>query len=191
VNIFEGARRISYLVAGLAIAGTLIYSAKDDPYILNDYSFNYSIAQPRASFIRMDEDCPTEAAQYQFTKMILSGQEAAINLCLLTMPFGSNNEQLVPYKIDEKGVMLGATPNSHEVSTYKRELEERFALPAEDSKSLKNVISHHYWENWKKELKNLAFGLVIFAGFVWAVGWILRGFMGIPYGMDKKPNGEV
>lgn len=30
--------------------------------------------------------------------------------------------------------------------------------------------------------------LIAYVGFVWTVGWIVRGFMGIPHGMDKRPD---
>ena len=34
----------------------------------------------------------------------------------------------------------------------------------------------------------LAAGLAIFGALVWAIGWIVRGFLGIPRGMDKRPD---
>ncbi len=45
-------------------------------------------------------------------------------------------------------------------------------------------------------LKELGTGLFVALGglgclwaFTWAVGWIVRGFMGIPRGLDQKPQG--
>jgi len=187
VNIFEGSRRIAYLIGGLATAGTLIVAATHDPYI----SVDYSIAHPRGSFQRMNGACPSEAAQDYFTTTTSSGQQVSIDLCLLTMPFGKNNDQLVPYKIDEKNIVWGAASYSSEVRAYERELEARFVLPAEDNEWLEKEISRRYWDNWKGSLRYLGIGLAIFAGFVWAVGWITRGFMGIPHGMDKKPSDET
>ncbi|WP_124945562.1 hypothetical protein [Sulfurirhabdus autotrophica] len=187
MNIFDGSRRIAYLAGGLATAGTLIFAATYDPYI----SVDYSIARPRGSFQRMKGACPSEAARHYFTTTSSYGKQVSIDLCLFTMPFGKNNDQLVPYKIDEKNMVWGAGSYSSEVSAYERELESRFVLPAEDSKWLEKEISHRYWDNWKESLKNLGIGLAIFAGFVWVVGWITRGFMGIPQGMDKKPSNET
>lgn len=37
-------------------------------------------------------------------------------------------------------------------------------------------------------LKYLLVGLAVFAAWVWAIGWIARGFLGIPRGMDKRPQ---
>mgnify|MGYP007022292523 CR=1 FL=1 len=166
VNIFEGSRRIAYLIGGLATAGTLILTAIYDPYI----SVDYSIAHPQGPFQRMKGSCPTEAAQHYFTTTSSSEREVSINLCLLTMPFGKNNDQLVPYKIDEENMVLGAETYSSEVSAYEKELEARFVLPVEDSEWLDKEVSRLYWDNWKENLKNLGIGLAIFAGLVWAVG---------------------
>lgn len=187
VNIFAGSRRIAYLGGGLATAGTLIITATYDPYI----SVDYSIAHPQGSFQRMKGACPSEAARHYFTTTSSSEKQVSIDLCLLTMPFGKNNDQLVPYKIDEQNMVWGAATYSSEVSAYERELEARFVLPTEDSEWLEKEISRLYWDNWKESLRNLGIGLAIFAGFVWAVGWITRGFMGIPHGMDKKPSNET
>lgn len=187
MNIFEGSRRIAYLVGGLAAAGTLIYAATYDPYV----SIDYSISNPRAAFKRMKEPCPTEAGRHYFTAAAGSGQQISINLCLLTMPFGEKSEQLVPYKIDDKNMVWGAATFSSEVSAYEKELEARFVLPDEENDWLEQEISRRYWDNWKESLRNLAIGLAIFAGVVWAIGWITRGFLGIPRGMDRKPSSEA
>jgi hypothetical protein len=34
----------------------------------------------------------------------------------------------------------------------------------------------------------LVAGLAAFAGVVWTFGWMARGFLGIPRGMDKRPD---
>ncbi len=33
-------------------------------------------------------------------------------------------------------------------------------------------------------------GLIFLWGFSWAVGWIVRGFMGIPKGHDRRPDAQ-
>ena len=187
MNIFEGSRRIAYLAGGLAAAGTLIYAATYEPYI----SIDYSISHPRAAFQRMNGSCPTEAGRTFFTTTSQSGTSVSIDLCLLTMEFGEDKKQFVPYKIDEKNMTWGAASYSSEVSAYEKQLEARFVLPPEDNNWVDKEKSRRYWENWKESLRNLGIGLAIFAGFVWAIGWIVRGFMGIPRGMDRKPNSDA
>lgn len=187
MNIFEGSRRLALLAGGLATVGTLIGLGTYDPYFL----VSYSISHPKGSFQRTTESCPSAGGRHYFTTTSQSGKLVSINLCLLTMPFGDDERQLIPYKIDENNMIWGAATYSSEVSTYERELEARFALQAQDNDWIEKEISTRYWNNWKEGLGYLGIGLAIFAGFVLAVGWIARGFMGIPRGMDRKPSGEA
>lgn len=187
MNIFEGSRRIAYLAGGLAAAGTLIYAVTYEPYV----SIDYSISHPHAAFQRMSASCPSEAGRAFFSTKSESGESVSIDLCLLTMEFGEDKQQLVPYKVDDKNMVWGAASYSSEVSAYEKELEARFVLSPEDNGWLEDEKSRRYWDNWKESLRNLGIGLAIFAGLVWAVGWIMRGFMGIPRGMDKKPSSDA
>lgn len=107
------------------------------------------------------------------------------------MSFGDDKRQLIPYKVDERNMVWGAASYSSEVSNYEKTLEARFVLPAQDNEWIEKEISTQYWKNWKEGLGYLALGLAIFAALVWAVGWIARGFMGIPRGMDRKPSSEA
>jgi hypothetical protein len=104
------------------------------------------------------------------------------------MPFGKGNAHLIPYKIDEQGMIWGAASYSSEISDYERKLEDRFKLSVNDEERLKKEISQRYHENWMSGLGYLVVGLAIFAGVVWAIGWIVRGFLGIPHGMDRRPE---
>lgn len=181
-NIFEGARRIALLVASIAIVGTLIALITYDPYV----SAQFSIAHPNGAFVRMTESCPAGGGSHYFTSKTSAGESVSINLCLLPMSFGEDKVSLIPYKIDEQGMLWGAASYSSEVSDYERKLENRFNLPASDEETLKKQISEHYRDNWMSGLAYLAVGLAIFAGVVWATGWIVRGFLGIPRGMDRR-----
>lgn len=183
INIFEGARRIALLGAGLATIGTLIAIVIHEPFV----SASYSIEHPNGEFVRTYQSCPSDAAQHYFTSKTSSGKTVSINLCLLPLSF-ENGEQLVPYKIDEKNMVWGAKSYSNEVSAYEKELESRFRIPASDEDSITKEISQSYRENMLSSLGYLFAGLVLFGGFVWSIGWIIRGFLGIPRGMDKRPE---
>ena len=111
-----------------------------------------------------------------------------VTLCLLAMPFGKENTRLIPYKIDEQGRIWGAAIYSSEVVLYEKKLESRFKMSASDEEKLKQETLKRYRENWLSGLSYLVGGLAIFAGVVWAIGWIVRGFLGIPRGMDRRPN---
>lgn len=184
LNIFEGARRIALLIAGIAVVGTLIALTTYDPYV----SVDYSIAHPNGAFVRTENSCPSDAGRHYFSSKASVGESVSVNLCLLTMPFGKDNTRLIPYKVDEQGMIWGAANYSSEVSEYERKLESRFKLAASDEEILKKEISKRYRENWMTGLGYLVAGLAIFAGVVWVIGWIVRGFLGIPRGTDRRPE---
>ena len=184
INIFEGARRIALLSAGVATVSTLIAIIIYKPYT----PANYSIAYPNGEFIRMEESCPSNADNHYFTSTTSTRKEVSINLCLLPMPFGESREQLIPYKVDEMGVIWGAASYSSEVSDYEEKLEKRFKIPVRDEDAILKEISSSYLENMISSLGYLVAGLAIFGAIVWAVGWIVRGFLGIPRGMDKRSD---
>ena len=184
MNIFEGSRRIAYLLGGVAAAATLVYAVTYEPY----NHVTYSISHPRAAFVKLSGTCPPGAGRAYFSKPYKPGHSVSVTVCLLTTAFGEDKRQLVPYKVDEANVVWGAESYSSEVSAYESEVETRFALPPEDVSSVEREESRLYWANWKESLRNLAIGLAVFTGIVWAIGWIVRGFAGIPPGMDSRPK---
>jgi len=184
INIFEGSRRIALLAAALATVGTLFALVTYDPYVSN----TYSISHPMGAFTRMESECPSDAGRHYFTAKTKLGKEASITLCMLAMSFGKNGDRLIPYKADADGTVWGAASYSSEVSAYERVLEKRFSIPLGDDEMIGKEISKRYWENLFQGLGYLVLGLAVFAGMVWAIGWIARGFLGVPRGMDRRPN---
>ncbi len=85
-------------------------------------------------------------------------------------------------------MIWGSASYSSEVSAYERKLEERFKIPLSDEEPIAKDISRRYRENMTEGFGYLVAGLAIFGGVVWAIGWIVRGFLGIPRGMDKRPD---
>jgi len=103
---------------------------------------------------------------------------------------GFDDEQLVPYKIDEAGTIWGASSYSTEVSEYKGQLEKRFELSPADEAWVDEESSRRYWQNWRDVVKYLFAGLALFWVLVWAIGWIVRGFAGIPMHLDARRQSD-
>jgi len=181
INIFAGARRLALLITGLAVVGTTILLVLFEPHV----SVSYGILSPDGIFLRSHKSCSGDSTEHHFIKNTSLGQEVSINLCILAMPFGEDNELLIPYRIDEEGNIWGSASYSLEVHEYKRELESRFVIPPADEKEIRDEISARYRENFIEGLGYLLIGLVAFGVFVWGTGWIVRGFLGIPQGKDK------
>lgn len=183
-NLFEGARRIALLFGGIAVAGTLIVLYQYEPYV----SIQYVVYHPSGLKYRSEATCPTDADHHYFSTNSKDGKSISITLCITAMSFGKDSTRLIPYKVDENGMIWGAASYSDDVTEYERRLETRFNLPEGDEKEIRKEIRKRYWKNWKESVGYLTIGLVVYAGIVWAIGWIVRGFLGIPQGMDRKPD---
>jgi hypothetical protein len=183
VNIFEGARRIALLLAGLAAALTIIAVVMHKPYV----SATYLIARPDGRFVRTSESCPPNVARHYFTAVTNNRREIPVTLCLSKMRF-DDGQELIPYKIDGEGMIWGAGEYSSEVFAYERDLERRFKFSADDEKEYERQVTKARWENALSATKYLLIGLAIWAGLVSVVGWIVRGFLGIPNGKDRRPE---
>lgn len=181
-NPFSGARRIAILLASIAVIGTVFALVTYQPYI----SADYSVIHPVSPFVKTDGSCPSTAGRHYFSRKTRSGESISITLCLHTMALGETGRQLIPYKVDDKGMVWGAETFSTEISDYEHSLEARFVIPPSDEEQLVKEAARRYRENWQSGLGYLAIGLAIFAVFVWAVGWVVRGFLGVPQGADAR-----
>jgi hypothetical protein len=187
INIFEGARRIAFVLGVGATLTTVLISYNAEPY----YRIKYSLSSPNAPFIKTDQDCTDIGKTVYFEHQSSVSKEIKVAVCLETMTFKSKNNEpleLIPYKTDSQGMTWGAQKYSSEVSAYEKQVQKRFTLSSADEKS---AISEHQ-KAWRKEFAEamgyLIAGLAIYAALVWVTGWIVRGFLGIPRGMDRRPE---
>lgn len=181
MNIFEGSRRISYVFAAIVSMATLYVAFTNKPYT----HINYVVKNPLSNPERIDQDCPYDAETTTFSKKWVDGKDVDIRLCILPMEFGEDSRLLIPYKFDADG-FWGAERYTKEVEDYEKKLESKFNLSKEDVDYFNKEKSKAYWKKIKESLLGLVIGLIIFFCFTWVVGWVVRGFIGIPRGMDQK-----
>lgn len=181
INIFEGARRLAIMTAFVATLATFAYQFFHEPTV----SRSYQIAHPTKPFVKNTQSCPENGYQHHFYASTDKGNRVWIALCILPSTFG---KQLIPYRVDDSEITWTAENFSQQVSKYADELEARFRIPREDQGDIDEEISGQYWSDVKENLKILFFGLLIFGGFVWTLGWIVRGFLDIPRGLDRRPT---
>jgi hypothetical protein len=187
INIFEGARRIALLLGGGAAVITVLVAFKQS----DSYHAQYSLAAPNAPFIKTDGGCQSRGQTINFDHKTSSGKGVRVSLCLEPMTFTSRNEEeteLIPYKTDADGMTWGARPYSTEISTYETQVEKRFTMTATDAEVSIKESAKQWRSDFTETMGYLAVGLAIFGALVWLIGWIVRGFLGIPRGMDKRPD---
>lgn len=182
INVFEGARRIAKLVSVIWIVSWIVAGFQIQPSV----DVTYKIEWPDVSPVRMNENCPSGSGKKYQRLSTQSGTSASIVFCFPTQ-ISNSGKKLIPYKIDRKTqTWWGDEEYSSEVRTYTEWVRDEFGFSPEDEK----WVDGRKWTSFIQEIGKgalvAAFGLLIFWIFVWSVGWIVRGFMGIPRGRDSK-----
>ena len=184
VNIFEGARRIAKLVAALWVIGYIV-AAFD---LTSSVYVTYQIDDPEKVPMRAESDCNYSVDVTKRLDLTTSkGTDVSLTLCFKHRVF-DNGAKLIPYLYDKDKVLWGGEEYSTEVSNYTQSVASNFKL----SKSDEEWIDAQWWFQRLKELGLYVLivigGLLFLWTFTWVVGWIVRGFKGIPQGQDQREN---
>jgi len=180
MNVFEGARRIAFLVKVVWVMCVAAVAYSIPPAV----TVKFVTTDPRGGFAMTEAECDlrTDAVEW-VTRWIDSDRWVTAELCFKAQDFASSDRPLVPYKIDRDG-SWGNSPHSRQVAEYTDARAERFTLTAANSDAARAAWdaarSRHLWY------------AVLFAIGGWVaislaqavIGWIVRGFVGIPLGHD-------
>ena len=190
INVFEGGRRVSILLSVALILGFSVYTLKHyneyPPYIPVTYVPTDAIEVP---MMRVDECPPLSFTTPEIKMETKNGTVATVYLCRAD----SEYEEVIALAIeaDRKGVS----------EMQDRAVKRRAALykhsPMETAQIKAAFVEDEKWVDDQRLpviLKNHLGPLVGFVSisllflwvFTWVVGWIVRGFMSIPRGQDKK-----
>jgi len=173
INKFEGARRISKIVAAIWIISWCV-AAFDDGYEIYD---NCIRAIPVKTVIE-EKSQPREIDIKVACGKVKPSRETDLY-------------------IDDSGNLIDPCMET-EIS---KQMASNYRIPYDPSWKYNPVVERSsICENrsidskgWPQLLKDLGqnvlgiiSGLLFLWAFTWAIGWIVRGFMGIPRGQDKK-----
>jgi hypothetical protein len=182
-NIFEGARRVALFVGALVCIGTLVGVFTDQPNI----TLRYTISLPGVFPVLRKVECPDAGATEYLEMSIVGGKSVHVILCFWPMRFLEEEKLLVPYLMTDEKVW-GAQKYSDGVRSYTRGVAASFRMPDKDEAEAEDLWDKERRSNILYALGYLALGLIIFWIFVWVIGWVVRGFLGIPNGMDRRPE---
>lgn len=180
VNIFEGARRISLLIGALWVVGWSAHAIFSEPYS----QVTYSVLSLGVPFVA--EDCPDRAAIEFLEREAPDGKSVNIKLCFLAGQ-ADNGEMLVPYTEASDGIVWMGERYSTEVQKYTESVARKFQLTPEGIEAFEAIQRKALLEQWGVAAMSLFGGLAIGWAVVAVIGWIVRGFMGIPRGQDMRP----
>lgn len=184
INFFEGGRRIMFLISAL-IALTGLYIVYDSSPSLK---LIYEVPFFNEPALRLSGDSCSSYNDAEVTKYsdTPEGHSYTQIICFKAHKSGDGS-QVIPYKIDEAtGTWWGNMEYSDEVKSYTQTYSNAFREKDADVRSLDESY-------WKVRAREISKGLGITAGIILAftlscsiLGWIVRGFAGIPLGRDFK-----
>ena len=215
INMFEGARRIAKLIAVFIVVGFGIAIVSDSPRREEVIFTITGPGQPTIlgcdASVGNKEHKYTETRRGNDVEITLCFQERKFFTAKAKNPFmdlpmegfdpdaylASDQKRkivdpyevvnLIPYHVDKAtGVVWGNTKSSPEVTQYMSSVLATFQIPEAEEDRINNL----WWSEKLKLVGSYFFGMLAsLAGwwaFTWTVGWIVRGFMGIPRGSDSR-----
>lgn len=198
INLFEGARRIAQIITVISLLWAIAAAFVDSPIV----DVTYEVTPIQNAAVRMPGNCPSDAASDSTFAKTRSGRTVRVWLCVRPILFSRSEQraegdrkpwemhargpgQLIPYKIDTDGTVWGAQPFSSEVNGYLRSVSNRFAFPPNDEPEIDRLWWDAKWSQLGWGAAYVGGGLAIFWVCVWAIGWVIRGFLGIQSGADR------
>ncbi|WP_291518410.1 hypothetical protein [Acidovorax sp.] len=153
----------------VSIALCFIADRADNGSYLIPYREVVSAANPEAARVY--------TARKEALRQGAATDAARLTEYLLAMPIDSS---------EPRTVWMGSE-NDTEVRTYIDNLAASFRLSPSDIEWLQELKRQKLWEQWKQALQILFGGLAVGWAVTAGVGWIVRGFLGIPRGKDHRP----
>ena len=184
VNIFEGSRRILLMLQILWAVGALALNWNSG-YI----DVTYQTFSPNSPFIKADSCESNDRTVSLYSQKTKSGTSFSATLCFKAQKF-SNGQMLVPYKTDaeDQSKVWGNSAYSSDVDYYVEHRKLLFKIPPTDEEWIDDQGREKFTENLKDGIGYAVTGWII----IWltgsVIGWIMRGFMGIPRSKDTKPT---
>jgi hypothetical protein len=187
LNLFEGARRIALLAGVMWGIGVFVAFYNGDLRV----EMRFDVVAPNITPVRVPgissyTGCPGDDKWAFISGVTGKNTKVGVTFCFKLRDFPKG--RLVPYKVDSNGGVWGDETYSKEVSLYVDGVTQRFRL----SKADEEWADSQYWPAVRNEFGKAC--LWLFGGWValWIltalVGWIIRGFAGIPMGKDHRPE---
>ena len=182
VNVFEGARRITKIIIGLwLLAFVALYFTNPHPV---EAVFDVS-GPSSAPSLSLDDECgQRDHRQYDYSRSTPRGTEYAVLLCFKEQQF-NDGRMLIPYR-GADGMVYGDEPFSMAVTLYTQNFVDTWAV---NDAALAWIDGERWAVGWdySKFAAPWAFGgVVVIMVFSTVVGWVVRGFMGVPTGRDHR-----
>lgn len=180
MNLFEGGRRLAKIgiFSILAVGGVLMFADSPSP------SVYFRVPDYGAPVVVSDEcNYVTDATEHT-TMRTKQGHSYYASFCFAAGE-ASDGRMLVPYESKGEYFMMNEK-YSAAVTAYTKRFAAHFQPTAEQDQFADKAYSDAVW----KSKGQIVFGTVATAIGFWLLtkllGWVLRGFLGIPANEDKR-----
>lgn len=198
INIFEGGRRIAKIVAAIWIIGWSVGAYYTYESAKPTVNVTYKITDFKEAPIRIMEECPPDSIMNYVDMKTKGGTKVLVKLCR-EKPRISELMALAMNLEEEGDIKLAGRALDKIYNLFinkKLDSTEIAQLEAALVKADANGDTDEAWiDNQGKSLVQKQMGIWVMVAiggilflwvFTWAIGWIVRGFKGIPRGQDKK-----
>ena len=187
MNIFEGSRRIAKLTAAGITVGFLI-AAFQLFQLSPKVDVTFQIKGPQQPALRASTyECPDDALEV--TKYVSTKKRTNANIKVCFLAFTAHDgRRLIPFRESKggEGIWWGDHKYADDVTAYMNDVLNKFQMSDADETFVDESRLGLLIRDIGTGLLTAIATLVAFWAFTWAVGWIVRGFMGIPQGKDSK-----
>lgn len=188
MNWFEGGRRITRLLQWLVGLGAGAIALFSTPYTV----LTFQTTGPDRPWILSRESCRYGQDGAEDFPRDFGVGESSTTLCFRAARF--DDEMMIPYKLGERDTWYGAKEFSDLAQTYMKGRVETFSVSQEVREEARRDVNRQWWKQWKKNLRDAiiwGFGIIVaIEALSWVVGWIVRGFAGVPTGKDHRVSKE-
>lgn len=183
VNIFEGARRIAKLIAVFWVIAVGVYTATlPTPTI----PLRFNVSSPNEAPAPTEDQCDLYDRVQTRRFQARSGTIVSAEYCFRAQK-NSTGGYVIPFQANPDKTWRGASNTSNEVKVYAMVAASEFTLGYADEQRADAAV----WQKLKDDVLKAAAAVVAGWLVLWAttktIGWIVRGFAGIPAGEDHRP----
>jgi hypothetical protein len=188
LNLFEGGRRITRVLQAsvIILCAAVAFFWRPYPHL------TVETARPGAAWFIAADDCHIgiDGTEWLDDYDLGNGVRGTVLLCFRAMT-GSGGRKFVPVRQTGSGSWHGSHPFSPDVADYTRARGARFVPRPEMRETLREEFNRQWWKDhgllWGVSLVVAVVLCALLAVESWAVGWVVRGFAGIPSGHDHRP----
>lgn len=184
-NLFEGSRRIALLLKVVWVIGVGVVAYNQSPYV----SLTFFTMMPNDPFVRLpNEECNTGADDFDYvSREFDEGKTVSVQLCY-KVARSDSGQFLIPFRVEPGGRWWGNEKYSSDVLTYTAARSSGFNLGPDDRDAASRLWNQQWWKNLRNAILFGVGGWLVLSVLQALVGWIVRGFLGIPWGQDRRPE---